>query len=336
MIIYELKKVKKNWGNFSLEIEKCSLEKGCIYAVIGPNGCGKSTFLNLLSLADRPSSGELFFKGNNLNCNDKEECLRVRRDISHLMQSPYLFKMSVQANVSYGLKIRGLPKDIINQKVKDVLCKLSLSHLAKKNINCLSGGEAQRVALARTLVMDSEVFLLDEPTAYVDKQNIGLVENLLLSLSQDKKSTMVIATHSQGQAYRMSKNIISIIDGKIKDIAYENVFSGILKEGADGLKILNLAKEVSFKLNYDQEGSITIAIDPQDVILSNELFNSSALNRLYGEITKLENINGSLRVFIDAGVVFCALITYKSFHDMNLNIGKKVWATFKTNSIKII
>ncbi|MCG2712321.1 MAG: ABC transporter ATP-binding protein [Candidatus Omnitrophica bacterium] len=336
MITYQLKNLKKNISDFNLSITDCRLKQEGIYAVIGPNGCGKSTFLNILSFLDIPSEGKLEFKGKYVDYNSVKDVFFYRRKVGYLLQNPYLFNMSVTENVGYGLKIRRVPAVIIQEKVGQILERFSLSSLAHRKPDQLSGGEAQRVALARTLVLEADVFLLDEPTANVDKKNIKVVEKLILSINKEKKATIVFTTHVQEQAYRMSQNIISIINGQIKDIAYENVFSGKLEEEKDGLKYMCIAEKVSLKLSRGIPGEITVAIDPQDIILSKERFDSSALNSFYGKIEKIENINGSLRIFVDVGVSFCALITHRSFQDMGLNIGVKVWATFKANSIKVV
>jgi molybdopterin-binding protein len=271
------------------------------------------------------------------------------------MQDPYLFNMSVRDNVAYGLKIRRLKKNSIARAVDEMMERFSLTHLARRTAHTLSGGEAQRVALARTFVMDADAYLLDEPTGNVDQRNIRVIEKLILELNSEKKATIVLATHARDQAYRMSRNLISIIDGRISDIAYENVFSGVLTEESDGVRTTTLAEKVTLKVGHGKkgpvlparrspkgedgsgvEGPVTIAVDPRDIILSNEEIQSSALNRFTGTITRIENVDGSLRVFVDVGVVLCALITRRSFLDMNMNIGKKVWVTFKANAVKVI
>lgn len=334
-MIYDLKNVEKSLGDFHLMIEKCQLEAGKIYVVTGPNGCGKTTFLNLLAFLDNYSQGELIFKGKTTRGILPQETTLLRRKIGYLMQNSYLFNMSVYENVSYPLKIRNVSENLINDKVEHILSKMSLTHLSKRNVHKLSGGEAQRTALARTLIIDADVFLLDEPTANVDITNIHAVEKMILNINKERSAAVVIATHSQEQAYRLSPNIISIIKGKIKDIAYENVFSGTVIEKND-IKYMELSKDITIQLSESGQGENTIAIDPQDIIISYDKFKSSALNNFYGTIEKIENINGSLRVFINTGVTFCAVITHKSFHDMGLNIGKRVCLTFKANSVKVL
>tara|TARA_Y100000031_G_C8123645_1_gene339419 strand:- start:108 stop:788 length:681 start_codon:yes stop_codon:yes gene_type:complete len=222
MPIYKLKDIKTGYGSFSLKINCCSLERGAIYAVTGPNGCGKSTFLDTLALIRKPQEGEFYFDQEKIdyhNCNGQ---LLKRHKIGYLLQNPYLFKMSVYDNVAYGLKLKNVDSKAIRIKVNKILTQFSLDHLGKRNPMSLSGGEAQRIALARTLALDNQVLLLDEPTANVDRNNIRIIEEHILYLNKEKNITIVISTHSQEQAERMSKNIISIIDGRIKNIADES------------------------------------------------------------------------------------------------------------------
>ncbi len=336
MNMYELKNVKRKFNNFLLNVDNCSINEGEIYVVIGPNGCGKSTFLNILSLLDTQIEGELFFKEKKVEYKNQGTLINMRKRISCQMQNPYLFNMSVFDNISYGLKLRKFSRDVIKEKVTRILFNLAISHLAKRNTHSLSGGEAQRVALARTLVLDSDVFLLDEPTANVDKANIGMVEKLIQALNKEKKATFVITTHSHQQAYRLSSNVISIFNGRINNITYENVFSGALKEEEGFLKSLALTDNLKIMLNHKSGGRISVAIDPQDIIISKKRIKSSALNSFCGVINKIENNNGSLQVFVDIGVDFCAVVTSKSFYKMGLNIGKKVWITFKASAVQVI
>lgn len=334
--MYILQKIQSDVADFSLIVDDCRLDRGKIYAIAGPNGCGKSTFLNLLAFLVPPTRGSLVFDGNPVNYADSTGLLNARRRIAYLMQDPYIFNMSVRDNVGCGLKLRGCSRRMIRERTDEVLDTLQLSDLADRPAHTVSGGEAQRVALARTLVLDADVFLLDEPTANVDEQNIHVVEALILRLNRERNATVILSTHSRDQACRMSQNLISIIKGRISDISYENVFSGTLKKEDDGLRTVTVFEKVELRVGQGNEGDVTIAIDPEDILLSGEEIRSSALNRFAGTITKVEDVNGSLRVFIDTGVTLCALITRRSFLDMGLNIGKRVWVTFKANAVKVL
>ena len=336
MTMFSFNNVTARVGSFSLNIEDCRLEKGGIYAVVGPNGCGKTTFLDLAGLLHRPSSGELMFGDGTVDFDNSPALVGRRRRIGYLMQDPYLFNTSVRNNVEYGLKLRDMPSVEVRKKTADMLERLMLAHLADKRAHELSGGEAQRVALARTLVLDTEVLLLDEPTANMDHESIGLIEKMVLELNSEKGTTIVFSTHLREQAYRMSKNTISIINGRIHDIAYENVFSGRLVLEKGGVRSVSVTDTVGVKVADGEPGTVSIAIDPQDIILSTGELESSALNRCEGRISKIEEMNGSLRVFVDVGVELCTVVTRRSFDDMGLNIGKSVWATFKANAVKVI
>ena len=336
MNVYELNGIKKKFVNFSLNIDNCCFEKGNIYVITGHNGCGKSTLLNLLSFINFPSQGKITFQGENVNKKNSLKTLQQRRNIGYLMQNAYLFNMTVFENVAYGLKVRKYNKNLIPKKVNEILDRFSLTHLSKKNVHQISGGEAQKTAIARTIILDTDVLLLDEPTANVDKNSVKTIEDTIKRLSIEQGKTILVTTHDQDQAYRLSKNIISIINGTIKKISYENMFSGILKQDEDGLKALCLTESVKLKLECKKTGNVTLVIAPKDIILSSERFESSAINSFYGDIKKIEDIGDSLRVFIDTGIIFCALITHRSFYQMQLNIGKKTWVTFKGNSVKII
>lgn len=223
MIVYRLEKVETHPRlDFWLSIDEFTLKGGRVCAVIGPNGCGKSTLLNILAFADTPASGRVEFMGREVGYANGE-VLSLRRQVAYLMQDPYLFNMSVEDNIRYGLKIRGVRKAEAAAAADRVMRLLSLSHLANRSAHALSGGEAQRVAIARTVVLDSSVVLLDEPTANVDKKNIGAIEELMTSLAREQGATVVFTTHSQGQAERLSDITISMEGGRVVDHAGGNL-----------------------------------------------------------------------------------------------------------------
>ena len=336
MNVYELEKVALHRGDFRLQIDRLHFEQGRVHALTGPNGCGKTTILNLLAFLSGPWRGQLDFCGEAVSPTGRDKLLAHRRKIGYLMQNPYLFNTSVRNNIRYGLDIRGIPRDAANDRVAGIAERLQLTHLLSANAHRLSGGEAQRVALARTLAIEPQVLLLDEPTANIDKQNIHLIEQLIRQANAEKNLSVVMSTHSADQAYRMTDRILSIIDGKVADAGYENVFAGTLKMADDGTRTVALGGGVEFQVAAGTEGRVTAVINPGDIILSDHELDSSALNRLRGPIAKTEDVNGSVRVFVNCGVLLCALVTKRSYVDLDLNIGKKVWATFKANAVKVI
>ncbi len=129
--------------------------------------------------------------------------------------------MTVTENVGYGLKIRGINKSDIARRVEDIMRRLDILHLSARNAHRLSGGEAQRVALARVLVLDTKVLLLDEATANIDRPSMYSLEKIVLDICRERKIAVLLTTHSRKQAYRMSSTIISIFKGNL-DISVPN------------------------------------------------------------------------------------------------------------------
>ncbi len=333
--MYQLTDIQIHHNDFLFQVDKYKIDAGKLYVIVGPNGSGKSSFLNLLGFLDVPDKGHVLFKNKPVDYTKSTELFQYRRRISYLLQNPYLFTMNVFDNVASGLRIRNLSEKEVKEKTNRLLNKLALAHLSKRNVISLSGGEAQQVSLARTLNIDADIYLLDEPTANVDKTNIDTLESHIISINKKNNATVLLSTHSREQAYRMTNHLISIINGKIKDLPYENVFTGkAIKDGS--LSVLPLADSVRIKFGSGETGLVTIAIDPNYIILSTKPIMSSALNSFQGTIQKIESYDGSLQVFVDTGVTFCTLITQKSFHDLKMNIGSKVWVTFKANSVQVI
>jgi len=338
MTLYALDDAEYSVGTFTLRIEDCAIESGTIYSVVGPNGSGKSSLLNLLGFLQPLSGGALRFRGEDVDYADGARFLGLRREVAYLMQSPYLFNMSVTENIGYGLRVRGRPREEIRGRVEAIMCRMSLTHLARRNAHQLSGGETQRVALARALVLDTDVVLLDEPTANVDRPNVHAVEKAVLDICRERGATVVLTTHSMDQAYRLSRNLLSIVNGRIHGVVYENVFEGDLCECPGGVRCVRVAEGVEFLIGEapGEQTRVTIAIDPVDIILSHSRLISSALNAFRGPITRVDGTDEGLRLFVDIGVSLCAVLTRKSFDDMRLNVGQTVWVTFKASAVKVL
>ncbi|MCD5425824.1 MAG: phosphate ABC transporter ATP-binding protein [Methanosarcinaceae archaeon] len=200
-----------------------TIEKGDIFALIGPSGSGKTTIIRLLNLLDKPDSGKIFFDGIDI-ANKNNHTLDIRRKMIMLSQKPIVFNTSVYNNVAYGLKIRGEQKHIINSKVKDLLDAVMLSGFEKRNAKSLSGGEMQRIALARSLVIEPEFLLLDEPTANLDPKSTTIIEELILSTVNEKNTAILMATHDMRQVKKLCKNIGVVIDGELKQVeSYDEI-----------------------------------------------------------------------------------------------------------------
>lgn len=164
------------------------VSEGEFMAVIGPNGSGKTTLIKILNLLEAPTTGDIYFKGVHLK--NVREKWRYRRRMTVVFQRPAVLNTTVYGNVAIGLKVRGEKKASIDKKVKRVLEEFNLLGLEGKNAAVLSGGERQLLAIARAVVLEPELLLMDEPTSNLDPENTALVEDMI----KNTVSTTVIAS----------------------------------------------------------------------------------------------------------------------------------------------
>jgi len=220
-----LEGIKKEYDQEVLKVDSLELNKGFIYGIIGPSGAGKSTLLRIINLLTAPTSGAYYFHGRPVPGNTREQ-INIQRKMSLVFQKTILFKESVWNNVAYGLKARGYNREEINNRVGRLLDQVGLSDLAKRRADTLSGGEAQRVAIARSVAFDPELLLLDEPTANLDPYNIELIEEMIATLNRQKDITVVIVTHNVFQARRIADQVIFIDKGEIVEMgSAEKIFT---------------------------------------------------------------------------------------------------------------
>ena len=180
-----------------------------------PNGAGKSTLLLALARLLKPARGEINFDGKSLNEWDE---LEYRRKISFVFQAPLLMDMTVEQNVALGLKFRSTPKQETKERVGKWMKHLGIEFLSKRRAGQLSGGEAQRVSLARAFVLEPELLLLDEPFSPLDPPTRAkMLDDLAALLAQDHR-TAVFVTHNLNEAAKMSHRIAVIVGGMLRQV----------------------------------------------------------------------------------------------------------------------
>ena len=198
-------------GNDVLKDCSFAFKEHSVYILTGPNGCGKSTFLRICALIEQPDKGEIsYFSDGNLLSAD----LWLRRRLTLVLPKVGVFNTSVSKNVAYGLAIRGVRGRESEERVDKALEFVRLGHKKRQSALTLSSGETKRLGIARALVIEPEFLFLDEPTASIDQKNTGIIENLILQMKKDNRTTVVMATHDREQAERLADSIIAMKDGK--------------------------------------------------------------------------------------------------------------------------
>ncbi|WP_320005864.1 ABC transporter ATP-binding protein [Maridesulfovibrio sp.] len=211
--LYRLENVVQRYnGRLVLSLGDFRVSEGSIVGLAGHNGSGKSTLMRMLAFLESPDSGNLFYDGKKIS----EPELRLRREVTMLTQEPYLLKRSVGANVAYGLELRG--EKNISGKVCDSLTRVGLEpdKFMHRNWFELSGGEAQRVALAARLALQPRVLLLDEPTASLDIESTQLIHNAAVSAREEHGTTLVIVSHDHYWLEEVSDTILKLSAGRIE------------------------------------------------------------------------------------------------------------------------
>jgi len=211
---YELEGVRQVYGKrVALELEQLQIEQGAITGLAGHNGSGKSTLLRMLALLEVPETGELRYLGQPMTLEAARELARQR--VTLLTQEPYLLKRSVYANVAYGLKLRGQGSD--RQRVREALDMVGLDpdNFGPRSWHELSGGDAQRVALAQRLALRPKVLLLDEPTASLDEESAELVKSASTLAREHWGATLVIVSHDREWLTAVCDSIVRLKQGRL-------------------------------------------------------------------------------------------------------------------------
>lgn len=199
----------------ALQLDHLAIQNGEALAVVGPNGAGKSTLLLTLARLLKPERGEIRFNGQQASA---ESDTAYRRRVALVMQDPLLFDASVFENVASGLRFRGIARGKIRHKVPLWLERLDVRHLAQRRAGELSGGEAQRVSLARALVLEPQLLLLDEPFSALDPPTRGRLLDDLGALLKETATTTIFVTHDLPEASQLASRMAVIIGNRLRQV----------------------------------------------------------------------------------------------------------------------
>ena len=343
-------------GTILLNIPSLSIGKGEILALIGPNGAGKTTFLQTLSYLLKPFQGEIFFRGKKVETHIS--VLEYRRKLAMVFQDPLLFDTTVFNNVASGLKIRGMKKKEIDDRVTEQLDRFGIPHLSQRSAKTLSGGEAQRASLARAFAIQPEILLLDEPFASLDPPTReSLIEDLEPILYRTR-TTAIFATHDRLEALSFSDRIAVMNNGRIQQIGspeevmnhpidefvasfvgVETILTGkVIKKNAGTFFASIEGQEIEAAGDAHLGETVFLCIRPENVTLSTQSHReaTSARNVFTGRILKIAPLGPYQKVQLGCGFPLVAYVTNHSLEELSLTEGKEVRASFKATAIHVV
>lgn len=343
-------------GTVTLDVPKLEVNAGEILAVIGPNGSGKSTLLKIIGLLDSPTAGEVRFKGSAV---ERSRLLDARRQMATVFQDPLLVDGTVFENVALGLRFRGAPEAEIRPRVNAWLERFQIASLAERRARTLSGGEAQRTALARALVLQPALLLLDEPFSALDQPTReALIEELDGILREDRVTT-VLVTHDRGEAMALGDRVAVMMRGRMlqvdeasrlfrapvteeiaRFVGVETILDGRVLSVQAGVATLDVeGQKIEVAAEVAPGDRVRLCLRPEDVTVmapDASVLASSVRNHLRGTIARLVPVGPYVRAVVDCGFSLVALVTHRSVEELGLREGARVIAAFKATAPHVI
>lgn len=347
--------VTKRFGDFTaVNNLSLSIYEREFFALLGASGCGKSTLLRMLAGFEEPTSGRILLDGQDLR-----GIPPYRRPVNMMFQSYALFPhMTVEANIAFGLKQDGMPKDQITARVAEMLKLVKLTQFAKRKPHQLSGGQRQRVALARSVAKRPKVLLLDEPLGALDKKLREETQFELMDLQQNLGLTFVVVTHDQEEAMTMADRIAILDKGEVMQVAtpaeiYEapgsrfvanfvgnvNMFEGkVTAKTKTGVKITGNSGAVIQVENAGDAapgGEVAFAIRPEKIRVSSKKPPAANGNSMQGEVYDIAYL-GDMTIYhvklVDGQVVKASTMNSARVSDDPLTWSDKAWISFQPDA----
>jgi molybdopterin-binding protein len=345
-----LNKISKNFPGFRLNAVSFTVEKGDYFILLGESGAGKSMLLEAIAGLVHPDEGSIFFEGRDIT----HEKIQHRR-IGLVFQDHAIFPhLSVRENIAYSLHGTKLNHKQKQEKVLSIATLLGIDELLHRQPFTLSGGELQRVALARTLIQQPLVLLLDEPLASLDTLLKADLRSMLRKIHRQGQ-TILHVTHDYEEALSLGNKIAVIDKGTIIQAGTpEEVFRFPKSEfvahfvGVKNFFKVRLIKEneasygliedkIRIRIETDETAEHGyLVLRGEDIFLSKEMMQSSALNNFLGRVTEIIPATKGVEVILDIGIRMHALITRESINTLGITEGSILWLHFKATAVRFI
>ncbi|HEY7495080.1 MAG TPA: ABC transporter ATP-binding protein [Candidatus Tectomicrobia bacterium] len=340
----------------ALRLATLTVDTGAILAILGPNGAGKSTLLRVMGLLQRPTRGTVWFQAQPVT---RANALLFRRRMASVLQEPLLLNATVYDNAALALKLRGLSRHTIEQRVGHWLERLGIAHLRQRSARSLSGGEAQRTSLVRALALEPDLLLLDEPFSALDPPSRAALILDLERILRDTGITTVFVTHDRHEALTLGDRVLVLFSGSVAQMgAPWEVFARPVTEtvahfvGADitlpgtvvgcGQSMAQVTTpvgtiEVPGALSPGAQ--VTLCLRPEDLTLhrtDQAPLPAQMCNLVTGTVAQITPWGTQMRVTLDCGVPLVALLTWRSLENLALAPGLPVLVTFATSAVHVI
>lgn len=336
--------VAQRGGRTVAELAHLALEPGETLALLGPNGAGKTSLVLALAML-LPARGELRLGGEPVR-----DANAYRRRVGIVFQRPLLLDRTVRENAALGLALRGTPRAERDERTRVALARLGVAELADRPARSLSGGEAQRVSLARALALRPEVLFLDEPFSGLDGPTRGRLQGDLGRVLRDDGVATVLVTHDREEALVLADRVGVMIGGQVRQldrtdevfrrptdaqiaafVGVDNVLAGQVERETDELTLVRVGGAVVSVADPPpiRTTAVLVLIAPDDVVVSRVRGSTSERNAFEGRIVRLDPIGRRMRVSIDCGFPLVAHVTRQSARELTLAPGDTVIASFK-------
>lgn len=347
----EIVALSRSWDEFQLRDINLQIEQGEYFVVLGPTGAGKTLLLETIAGFNLPDRGSVQIDNNDFTYTAPEY-----RNMGFVYQNYMLFPhRNLFKNISFGLELKKTRNSNIEDKVTRIAKLLNINHLLHRFPDTLSGGELQRGALARALVLEPRILLLDEPLSALDPPTKQPIMQMLKDLHKKLSITILHVTHDREEAMVMADRIAVMNEGKIVQVGkpsvifrrpksefvasfvgVENIYSGkpervgkITKINVKGIEIYTTQTLPAIRKTAN------VALRPEDIIITLEKIPSSARNSFSGKIKGITDKGAIIQLNIDIGVEVIVYITHQSFVDLGLNIGSEVVSSFKASAVHV-
>lgn len=349
-MMLQLENISKRLGSFSVGNISLHVKKGEYFIILGISGAGKSMLLELIAGLVSPDSGKILLEGKEITDQKIQQ-----RGIGLVFQDFAVFPhLSVRENISYSLHGSGLSHAHKTERITGIAQKMNIAHLLDRRPSTLSGGELQRVALARTLVQNPKILLLDEPLSSLDSKLRGELRSLLREINR-MGQTVIHVTHDYEEAVSLADTIAVVHEGTIIQtgspeevfahpksefvahfIGIKNFHKARIRRDPEGLSAtigsglrVNLAPG-----DYSDEGFLLIGSD--EIILSKTPVESSMTNVFQGTVTEVVPTRNGIEVTVDIGFPLYSLVTQQSVDKLGIREGSAVFASFKATAVRFI